>query len=457
MRPDDPRRPVPANYRGRFGKADGGVEGAMVSHSLRRTSWAKSCALAVLFCAGTLADADAAPLERADAFQVEQGAQNDGSPDRQKETFAFAAGFKLDYFSNRGAGGSGNRPVSHLDVRLEMDLERIFGWPATSATINLIGDGGSGQNARHVGSLMGVSNIEVGAPITARVFQAWVQRKACDDRLSVRVGIYPIDTEFFAMESAAVLIGPQYGTPADLAMTRGPSIFNNAAFGGRIRWEFDNAAYLMAAVLDGIPNDPNHPKRSAIRFGHGDGVFYIGEFGVLPRADNHVGHAKFAVGLWGYGTRVDDQFATDASGTPRKHRQQGGYVLGEHTLLQWGGEDGRFVSGFARYTWSDGRSTPLANSVNLGLHGHGVLSDRPDDVLAVAVTRVGTSGQWRALQSVAFGQTPRRSEVALEVTYRIGVSPQLAIQPNLQRIRNPGGLGGVADAKLAGVRPELTL
>ena len=38
-----------------------------------------------------------------------------------------------------------------------------------------------------------------------------------------------------AVDSAGVFLGPQYGTPADLALTRGPSIFNSSALGVRAR------------------------------------------------------------------------------------------------------------------------------------------------------------------------------------------------------------------------------
>ena len=122
----------------------------------------------------------------------------------------------------------------------------------------MIDDRGNGSNA-HAGSLMGISNIEVPVP-TARVFHAWVQKGFFDDRLSLLAGIYPIDSEFFTMESAANLLHPAYGTSADLALTNTPSIFNNAAFGlrGKLLSD-DRTLYAMGAVLDGVPNDPKHP------------------------------------------------------------------------------------------------------------------------------------------------------------------------------------------------------
>jgi len=90
-------------------------------------------------------------------------------------------------------------------------------------------------------------------------------------RTSLATGFrcWPVCTDRFGIlrhgigEPAAA---PSFGTPADLALTRGPSIFNNSAFGLRAKWlSADRTVYAMGALLDGIPNDPARPKRTAIR------------------------------------------------------------------------------------------------------------------------------------------------------------------------------------------------
>ncbi|MBI5792850.1 MAG: carbohydrate porin [Rhodocyclales bacterium] len=373
-----------------------------------------------------------------------------------KKGFEFEGLARIDALRNRGAISNGSRHISHLDFKLKMDLEKAIGWNGGSAMVNVLSDGGWGPNARHVGAQMGVTNVEIGAPTTTRLFQAWLQQSFLDDRLAVLAGLYPIDSEFFTMDSAGVFIGPQYGTPADLAQTRGPSIFNNSAFGLRAKWNITKSTYAMGAVLDGIPNDPARPKRTAIRFAKNDGSFNIGEFGWLPEAENEKfkGHAKAAIGLWGYSTKVNDQRDLDAAGNPELRSQRGGYILGERSLVHLGGEQERFISAFARYTWTDGDSTPVKNSVNLGLHVKGPVASRPDDVLGFAWSRAGMSQKWRDVQAVP-GDT-KSAEDVLEITWRVAVTPWLAIQPNYQQMRNPGG-GSAPKAKLIGARIDVTL
>jgi porin len=400
-----------------------------------------------------LAGEDALPKFTDDTLSGDWGG---GRTTAAKRGLFFEGGIKIDALRNRGAQSDGSKTVSHIDLKLRADLEKATGWQGGSAMLNLISDSGWGPNSRHVGSQMGVTNIEVGTPTTTRLFQAWLQQTFLDGRLALRAGLYPIDTEFFTMDSAGVFLGPEYGTPADLAQTRGPSIFNNSAFGLRARWNIDQGFYAMAAVLDGMPNDPARPRRSAIRFAKGDGSFTIGEAGWLPQAgnDEFKGHAKAALGLWGYSSKVNDQRDTDAAGTPLPRRQQGGYVLGERTLGTLGAQQERFLSGFARYTWSDGDSTALERSLNLGLHLKGPFASRPDDIIGVAWSRAAVSAKWRDVQTVAGNTTAH--EDALEITYSAALTPWLALQPNYQEINNPGGIRA-PKAKLIGLRLELTL
>lgn len=408
--------------------------------------------------ASTSAYADEADSGPNFADETLTGDWNSARSAAARNGFLWEGGLKLDGFRNRGAQSSGAKTVGHLDLKLRMDLDKSAGWTGGSAMVNVISDTGWGPNARHVSGQMGVTNIEVPFPTTTRLFQAWLQQGLFGDRLAVLAGLYPIDSEFFTMDSAGVLLGPQYGTPADLAQTRGPSIFNNSAFGLRARWNIDKSFYAMGAVLDGIPNDPAHPRRTAIRFAKGDGSFSIAEAGWLPEAadDKFKGHAKLALGVWGYSAKVDDLFDVDAGGNPLRRHSTGGYVLGERTLFRLGGEAERFVSGFARYTWSDGNSTVVKDSVNLGAHVRGPVASRPNDIIGVGWTRAGTSGKWRAAQA-SVGTSTTSSEAALELTYRYAVTPFLAIQPNLQYIRNPSGIAGTPHAKLIGMRIELAL
>lgn len=370
----------------------------------------------------------------------------------------WSGSLKVDALQTSGSRDGGTSALGHLEVRLAIDLDSLAGWEGSNALLSVISDSGRGPQAKYVGNHMGLTNIEVPFPTTTRLFNAWLQKTWLDGRLAILAGLYPIDSEFFTMDYAGVFLGPQYGTPADLALTRGPSIFNNSAFGIRLKAHSeDRTLYTMGAVLDGIPNDPAHPKRTAIRFDKGDGSFAIGEIGWLPhgRDDLPHRHAKAALGLWGYSAKVPDLLDLDASLNPLQRRSRGGYLLGETVLLPLNEDGSRFVAGFARHTWTDGNSTPIRGSTNLGINVQGILPTRPDDVLGIAYTGAALSRKWRAAQDLA-GTATASAENAWEVTYRYVLSPTFALQPEFQHVRNPGGLRSVSAARLIGVRLDLS-
>ena len=385
-----------------------------------------------------------------------------------KKGLALDLGYKADLLRNLSGGiEKGGRPMTHLDIKLKADFEKLAGWSGGSGYLNLIHDGGDRLNGHQVGSLTGVSNIEVGTN-THRLLHAWLQQEFADGRGALLMGLYPIDSEFQAVDSAGLFVQPPYGASADLALTRGPSIFNTSAFGFRGKWfSADRSAYVMGAVLDGIPGDPNNPRGTHIKFNKGDGSMSIVEVGLKPGDARPVAAAgkdaaageeaaerieKYAAGLWRYSARVADQFDVNADGSPVNRLSWGWYALAEKTLHQSKG--GRDVAGFLRVSGTDGDSTAIKQAVNLGIRVKALLPGRSDDVFGLAYTRASLSSKWRSVQ-LAAGTATTAFEDAWEATYRIQAGKWLAVQPLLQRINHPGGDSSRAAANIVGARIEI--
>jgi porin len=385
-----------------------------------------------------------------------------------KKGVALDIGYKTDLLRNMSGGiEKGGRPISHIDIKLAADFDKLIGWSGGSGYVNFIQDHGGKINARQVGSWTGVSNIEVGTN-TNRLLHAWLQQEFADGRGAVLMGLYPIDSEFATIDSAGLFVQPPYGATADIALTRGPSIFNTSAFGVRGKWfSADRRAYVMGAVLDGIPGDPNSPRGTHIKFNKGDGTMTIVEIGLKPGvvhppvvappakelgpdADAKEVAAelieKYAAGLWRYSTRVADQ--VDAT---QNRLSWGWFALAEKTLYQ--SKDGRDLAAFLRISGTDGDSTPIKTAVNIGFRLKALFPGRSDDVFGLAYTRAALSDKWRSAQLPA--QTSA-IEDAWEATYRIQAGKWLAVQPLIQRINHPGGDTSRAAANLVGARVEIT-
>jgi porin len=262
---------------------------------------------------------------------------------------------------------------------------------------------------------------------------------------------------------------------AELGQTRGPSIFDNSALGLRARWlTEDRSTYVLGAVLDGRPGDPDNPKGTHIKLGNGDGIMSIAEIGIKPAhgtawsespSANSIpvtaalpgaGSAadlveKYAVGYWQYSARVDDLFGRDVDGTSTKRRSSGWYAFAERTLYRGSGGD---WAGFIRFSGTDGDSTPIMRAFNVGLSGQGLIAGRGEDSCGIAYSRATLSESFRAAQALA-GIATTAFESAWELTYRIPIGKSLSVQPDLQRISHPGGDATRAPAVIVGARVEI--
>lgn len=391
------------------------------------------------------------------AQQTLSGDWNGLRSDWYRRGLAVDVGYKWDMLRvARGGLNRGGRPIGHFDLSAKGDLEKLAGWPGASALVNFIYDGGGRTNEVHLGSLLGASNIEV--PLsTTRFYQAWIEQSFAEGKAALLAGLYPIDTEFQLVESAGLFVQPPYGAAPDLAMTRGPSIFNNPAFGVRAKWQSDQLnVYAMAAVLDGMPGDPARPKGTHVRFAAGDGTMQIAEFGYRSQAsaaEDRELFGKYALGYWRYTVDAADLVDQNVAGEPERRRSSGWYALAERTLWRWGSAD---LAGFIRFGGSDGDTKAIDRYYNVGVRVRGLLPGRDDDVFGLAHTRAGVGGKFRASQALA-GISATAAESATELTYRVQVNGWLAVQPLVQWYRHPGADSAVPRAVVVGTRVELAL
>jgi porin len=131
------------------------------------------------------------------------------------------------------------------------------------------------------------------------------------------------------------------------------------------------------------------------------------------------------------------------------------YFIGEKTLYQ--AEDlHRDMTLFYRFGRADKNINTFINSSSIGMRVRGLIKGRIDDYFGFASTTSKVSGSYLIAQSAAGIASPGK-ETAVEITYRAQVNPWLVVQPNAQRIFNPGLLPDVKPATVIGVQCEIAL
>lgn len=323
-----------------------------------------------------------------------------------------------------------------LDLKAGMDADRAWGWTGTRLFAHVIGTHGNEPNRNH-GGAQGLDNIETKTD-TVTLLEAWVERSLLEDRASVLLGLLDLNAEFQVTESSAVLIHPGFGTASELAQTgrNGPSVFPVSSLALRGLWRFDDALSLRAAVFDGVPGDPDHPHGTHVRLGHGDGTLAIAEFAYSRKPGEH-GVNKLAFGTWRYTMRFDDFIATDAAGDPLKRRNAGAYVHGERTLWRFNVDGSRGLDGFLRLGTASSDVNQMDMALGAGILVRGPSASRPKDEFSFGIAAEHNSHRWRQAQRDA-GEPDPAAEVAYELTYRAPVNAWLAVQPDLQWLRNHG-------------------
>lgn len=353
------------------------------------------------------------------------------APARADEALTLSAGYTADTSATL-AGGIDHRVryLDNLDLEADADLSALIGWRGARAHVHVLNNLGARPNDG-AGTLQGIDNIEVGGN-ALRLFEAWVEQDI--GRGTLRAGLYDLNSEFYASDSAGLLIAPAFGIGSELAASgpNGPSIFPSTALGARINVPLgEGGGYVRAAAINARASTLGDD--AGVDFGFREGVLAIAEFGAVH------GPARLSAGGWVYSRKREDIFELDSLGHPQRHAAWGGYAAIEVTLIP--GEQGR-LDGFLRGGFSEGHTTPYAYGLQTGLLYAPALPGRPDSAVSLGFDLAGTNSDFRTA-TLAGGEAPARQEYALEVTYADKPARFLTIQPDLQLVFNRGGLADV--------------
>jgi porin len=400
----------------------------------------------------------------------------------------FDVAYTGDFVSNtRGGLKRENEYLGNLDMTFTWHTEPLLGCDLGTFFLYGLLDHG-GHPSADVGDAQGVDNIE--APSTAKLFEAWWQQSLLDDRASVLVGLYDVNSEFYAVDSAELFLNSSFGIGAELGTSgvNGPSIFPTTSLGIRLKAEPIPGYEIQAAVLDGIPGDPNHPKGTRIDLDHRDGVFFITEvaydltrsgdgkgFGAEVREDGDDGgddgtsrrtqrrrvgrewserptSARVALGTWLYSTRMPHLGRTNGVGDPvDTHGHPGLYLIADYDATQLDPLDSRGLAVFVQLGWADGDVAQFEGYTGAGFTYKGLIPLRPEDELGMGVAAAYNGNAFKRAAR-ADGDRPAVAEVAVEWTYQAILTPWLSLQGDLQYVVNPDGLRNRRDALVAALR-----
>jgi porin len=100
-------------------------------------------------------------------------------------------------FANLGGGvRQGGTYTSNLNLQVSVDGAALFGWPDTIGYLDALWLQG-GLPSNFIGDAQGVSSIS--ASNAVKLYEAWVQKNFLGNHLSVLVGLYDLNSEFYTL------------------------------------------------------------------------------------------------------------------------------------------------------------------------------------------------------------------------------------------------------------------
>jgi porin len=367
-----------------------------------------------------------------------------------------------------GGQDTGMRYLDNIDVAFALETDPLIGWPG--ATVFLYGLGNQGGGISELaGDAQGVSNIE--APTSWRLYEAWIEQVLPGNRVSILAGLYDLNAEFDVIWTGSLFMNSSHGIGPDFSQSgmNGPSIFPVTSLAVRARGSISNRLIFKAAILDGVPGDPEKPTGTHVKFGDDDGILMAGEvvvllggdeewktepsrFRLVSRTDVEFFDARFAVGAWKYTGKFIElrDAAFPALSTPSTDNR-GVYALAEWNVLREPDDAAQGLSAFGRYGIANDRINRFASYAGLGLVYTGLLPGRDHDQTGLAVASARNGDPY--LES-----HPReldRTETVIEATYLASVTSWLSVQADLQYVVNPGTNPAFSNALVPAVRLQI--
>jgi porin len=349
--------------------------------------------------------------------------------------------YRTDQMSNL-SGGSELRSgsINHLDVMLSFDAGAGLGVDGMLLSAHVIANNG-GSISKWVGDAQMVSNLE--ASKLTKLYQLWISQSFAGDHLSVLLGLYDLNSEFYVTSGAGLFLNGSHGVGKELSQTgqNGPSIFPNTSLAMRVLGTF-NGGYVQAAVLDGCPGTREDPLSTSFSWDADEGVLAIAEVGITSDAGEGNPQYKFAAGAWWYPPSVEVPLPNG-----------GAYLMAEQQVYREGsGNQG--LSAFVRWGIADLRVNRFRSHVGLGAVYTGLLPGRDEDRFGVALALARRNDRFETDDTDA---TMLNAEMSIEMTYRIQLVPSIAIQPDFQYVVGPGCDTCLENASVLGVRLEASL
>ncbi|MBS7457508.1 carbohydrate porin [Coralloluteibacterium stylophorae] len=370
-------------------------------------------------------------------------------------------------FAQNTAGGERetSRYADQTALGAHVDLETLFGLPTAELQVTLsYRDGENLSDEAGLGTLQQVQEIH-GRGQDWRLSEFWFQQAYMDGRLKWKIGRLAIGEDFAAYDCDFQNLTFCTAQPGNIV---GDYWFNFpvSVWATRVEVALREAWTLALGLYDSNPGYLEAENRVALGSPEGPAGWLIPlELRFSPSFGTQALEGTWRIGGW-YDTSHDEDVLLGPDGAPRldadgpaleREGRYGVWIGIEQRLLAFG--DGRGLRAFVRGARADDRTATTDRQLYAGVVVAGPLAFRPDDEIALAVGRTWVNGRVARRQRLARAAgrdvEVQDAETVVELQYGLHVTDGLTLRPNLQWVREPGGVEDAATVRVIGLKTQL--
>jgi porin len=340
----------------------------------------------------------------------------------------FEASYIGDNVNNISGGiKTGSCYLGMANIRLHFDTEEAGLWKGGQFYINAANTHGASPSSSLLGDMQVASNIDAGNH--SYLQEVWFKQFLY--KLELTIGLQDLNVEFANTESGALYLNSSFGISPIISANTTPPIFPLTTLGLTAKWNISKKMTWINALYDGSPTDFDYnPYNVKWQFISGDGLLVVSEF----QFKTEVMEQPCVYKIGGYvHNHIVEKVLNKNIPDSLNHNVFGLYVFTDQKIWH---NDNRSISLFSQLGYSPSPKCTNDFYLGLGFNFCGILSKSNSDVLGLAAAHEHFCNQ-------------RKSETAVELTYKHKLTDHIFIQPDVQYIINPARTGEVLDNCLA--------
>ncbi|PUB41477.1 carbohydrate porin [Pseudomonas sp. GV047] len=356
-----------------------------------------------------------------------------------------------------------------------LDLQKLLGWNEAEFQLLVTERNGNNLSNERVSDprapqLSSVQEVW-GRGQTWRLTQMWYRQKFFNSALDLKFGRVGVNEDFASFpcdfQSLSFCSAPIGNVAGDIWYS-GPV----SQWGGRVRYNLNDHWAVQVGAYEQNP--------SYLETGNGFKLSGSGTQGALvpveiiwkPIVGKDALPGEYRLGYYHSSASANDLY-DDVNGNPQvltgqapksRSSKHGAWVIGQQQLTTHNGDASRGLSVFASLTVHDKATSGIESFQNIGAVYKGPFDARPKDDLGVGIARLKVNDDVTKRQRLINDSTGisdyddpqyvpvQHSEYNIELNYGVHVTDWLTVRPNVQYVRNPGGVYEVDNAWIAGVK-----